>query len=143
MNTAMNTAGRVHKTIRLERDLAESVKALSVEGETETATYCRVLSAGVEALRGTEQRPRESAGDASGALVASLQAHIETLRADNERLGAQLDVKDKQIEALSVLTAQAQQATTKAIEAPQPEPEAGGGHQVEEKRRGWLSRLFG
>lgn len=143
MNTAMNTTGKVHKTIRLERDLAESVKALRVEGESETATYCRVLSAGVEALSGTGERPRESTGDASGALVASLQAHIETLRADNERLGAQLDVKDRQIEALSVLTAQAQQATAKAIEAPQPEPGDGGGQQVEEKRRGWLSRLFG
>lgn len=135
---------KVHKSFRVEEGLAAAVSALSAEGETEAATYNRVIAAGVEALQGGgDRQPKEGAGDAGAALVSSLQAHIDTLRADNERLGAQLDVKDKQIEALSVLTAQAQQATAKAIEAPQPEAAEGGGQHVEEKRRGWLSRLFG
>ena len=142
----MSTADRVHKTIRLERGLAERVKALGTEGESETATYCRVLSAGADALSaqgaGDGGEQPEAGGNQGAALIASLRSHIETLQAANERLGAQLDIKDKQIEALSVLTAQAQQATTKALDAPQAE-RGGGGEEGEEKRRGWWARHFG
>lgn len=148
----MNTADKVHKTLRLRRELADSIKALSIEGESETATYCRVLSAGVDALRGgerhdgggeTEQQPMNATQEA--ALVSSLQEHIETLKRTVDELSGQMAIKDKQIEALSVLTAQAQQATTKALDTPQATQsgEDGGQAVTTEPRRGFWARLFG
>lgn len=147
----MNTADKVHKTLRLKRELADSIKDLSIEGESETATYCRVLSAGVDALRGgdhhddgeTDQQPMNATQEA--ALVSSLQEHIETLKRTVDELSGQMAIKDKQIEALSVLTAQAQQATTKALDAPQATQsgEDGGQATTTEPRRSFWSRLFG
>ena len=128
--------GKVHKSLRVDEATAARVSALGADGETEAATYNRVLAAGVDALeRG------EPSGDGQGAeLVAALRAHIDTLKAANDELSGQMAVKDEQIHALSVLTAQAQQATAKALESPQAD-ESGGDD--EGKRRGIWARLFG
>lgn len=133
----VNTPGKAHKSLRLERDLADRVAALGVDGESEADTYRRVLVAGVEAIEGgpVGTGGPETPSDAS-ALISSLQAHIDTLKAANEALSAQMAVKDKQLDTLSVLTAQAQQATAKALEAPADDEAQG-------KRRGFWSRLFG
>lgn len=142
--------GKIHKSFRVDEELAAAVSALGNEGETEAATYNRVISAGVEALSahdddGGGTQPQDE-GNQGAALIASLQSHIETLKAANAELSGQMAIKDKQIEALSVLTAQAQQATTKALEAPQQQEQQsaqGGGNQGDETRRGFWARLFG
>ena len=143
----VNTAGKVHKTLRIERDLAERVEARGIEGESATATYCRVLEAGVKALEtaqdgGQADEGTQTAGDASQALITSLQSHIDTLKGANAELSAQLAIKDKQIEALSVLTAQAQQNTTKMLDVPQSEHSENTQDTGEEKRGFW-ARVFG
>ena len=140
--------GKVHKSFRVDEQLAAAVSALGAEGETEAALYNRVIAAGVEALsaQGDDdvgQHRADSNQDA--ALISSLQGHIETLKAVNASLSEQMAVKDKQIEALSVLTAQAQQATAKALEAPQ-QPQAGddgADTAAEEQKRGFWARFFG
>ena len=133
----MNTSSRIHKAVRLERGLAERVTALRVEGESEADAYRRVIAAGVDALEQGEPVDEKAPETPSEArlLISSLQGHIETLKTANEALRGQLDVKDRQIESLSVLTAQAQQATTRALEAPADDDGS--------KRRGFFSRLFG
>ena len=138
----MSTSEKVHKTLRIERDLADKVKALATGGETETAVYIRVISAGVEALQVQPDTDKDKEpAEAPSGLVEALSAHIDTLKADNERLAAQLDIKDRQIEALSVLTAQAQQTTTKALEAPQEQQSDKDSDK--QQRRGFFARLFG
>ena len=151
--------GKVHKSFRIEEETAAAVSALAAEGETEAATYNRVIAAGVEALTrtaggGETESAKEQPGETgqSAALIASLQSHIETLKAANEEISGQLRIKDKQIEALSVLTAQAQQATAKALEAPQQRQQDNDGtdsaqsegqQEQKEEKRGFWARLFG
>lgn len=144
---------KVHKSFRIEEAIAAAVSDLANEGETEAATYNRVLSAGVAALTASQsdnEQPQGGGVNLTPELFESMQAHIDTLKAANEKLGEQLEVKDGQIRALSVLTAQAQElhgaAVTKAIEPPQDESETGGvdadGNQGGEKRRSWWARLW-
>ena len=137
---------KVHKSLRIEQDTAAAITALIGEGETEAAAYNRVLSAGVKALTQpespeTEAEPPRAEIGGQEALIESLQSHIETLKAANAELSGQMAIKDRQIEALSVLTAQAQQTTTKALE--QPKPTEGDEEQEQEKRRGLWAWLFG
>ena len=144
---------KVHKSFRIEETIAAAVSGLANEGETEAATYNRVLAAGVAALTATQgdnEQPQGSGATLTPELFESMQAHIDTLKAANEKLGEQLEVKDEQIRALSVLTAQAQElhgaAVSKAIEPPQDESETGDvetdGNQGGEKRHGWWARLW-
>ena len=157
---------KVHKSFRFDEEIWAGVSALAKDGETEAATFNRVLSAGVASLMtqraGVGEEKTETNIDP--AFVESLQAHIGTLKESNATLTAQLETKDEQIKAkdsqisakdeqiraLSVLTAQAQElhgaAVTKTIDQPQDENETGGasadGNQDGEQRRGWWARLW-
>ena len=140
---------RVHKSFRIEETLAAAVSGLANEGETEAATYNRVLSAGVAALTASrdedeDEQPKDGGATLTPELFESMQAHIDTLKATNEKLGEQLEVKDEQIRALSVLTAQAQElhgaSVTKAIDQPKAD-EAENSEQGEKKTSFW-SRWF-
>ncbi len=131
---------RVQKSLRFDSDLAAAVSSLSREGESEAATYGRVLAAGVEALKAGDQDGMEAerpAGD-SAAAIAFLQAHIKTLQETNDVYRSQLEMKDDQIRALSVLAGQAQElqgrTAAKAIDTGDTETRS---------KRGWWSRLFG
>lgn len=133
---------KVHKSLRIEAELAERVTALRDGEEAEAATYNRVIAAGVDALGKPQAEAQETE---SGALVDSLSDHIETLKRQNAELSSQLRIKDEQLEALTTITKQAQtlQAieTHKAIEAPKQEAQAVEVEQVE--KRGFWARLFG
>lgn len=130
---------RVQKSLRFDSDLAAAVSSLSREGESEAATYGRVLAAGVEALKAGDQDGMETerpAGDGAAA-IAFLQAHVTTLQETNDVYRSQLEMKDDQIRALSVLAGQAQELqgrTAKAIDTGDTETRS---------KRGWWSRLFG
>lgn len=138
---------RIHKTLRLDEDVAARVGALKEEGESEAAAYSRVICAGVEAL---ETPARGEGGGNQAALVSSLAEHIDTLREANEALRGQLRIKDAQIEALTGIT-QAAQALQGLAHRQLEDKAAGdvievagdGGQGAEGKRRGFLSRLFG
>lgn len=120
---------KVHKSLRIDADLAERVSALRADGETETAAYLRAIEAGVTALEsGNDQ---EAEGDRKGPQSASQQA-IDALTRTIDLLAEQLEAKDEQIRTLSALTNQAQQL------------HAMGEHKaLEDRRAGFLSRLFG
>lgn len=143
---------KVQKSLRVNEDIAAAVTKLAKEGETEAATYNRVLAAGVDALSQADggEQPQDGA-NLTPELFESMRAHIETLKASNEKLGEQLEVKDGQIRALSVLTAQAQElhgaSVTKAIDQPARETETADGDRGEsgdgERRRSWWARVFG
>lgn len=125
-------ADKVHKSLRIDRPTAEAVTRLREDGESEAAAYCRVIAAGVASLEGGCEAGRGSETDAAGAdagTAAALEAHIESLKEEAGRMAAQLEAKDRQIEALSVIAAQAQATASKAI--------------TDGKGRGWLSRHFG
>ena len=143
----MNTAGKVHKTLRLDAGIAGKVKALQLDGETETALYSRVIAAGVEALRKPQEAPTAAqeaqavpgAGDAGAAVIEALNSHIQTLKAVNEAQAEQLKVKDLQIESLTAITQASQtlhamNSGTKALEGPK--------EQTEKKPSLW-ERIFG
>lgn len=142
--------GKLHKTLRIEEADAARVSALRAEGESEAAAYARVISAGLDALEGGESREEAATGD-QGALVRSLSEHIDTLKAANEELSAQITIKDRHIETLTDITKAAQ--TLEGLAHKQlADPSAGGGApeqaqegetQEEPKRRGLFARLFG
>ncbi|MBQ9002369.1 MAG: hypothetical protein IJ087_10995 [Eggerthellaceae bacterium] len=149
---------KVHKSFRFDEELAAAIAALAVEGESEAATYNRVLSAGVTALMQKHAGNDGEAG-ADPAINDSMREHIETLKDTVSTLKGQLATKDEQIKAkdeqifanieqiraLSVLTAQAQElhgaAVTKTIDQPKA-GESEGGNQDGERRQSWWSRLW-
>lgn len=161
---------KVHKSLRINEDIAAAVAKIANEGETEASAYNRVLAAGVAAMRSKgkadeDQQPEEQS-ERYTALVDSLRDHIETLKTANESLKEQVTVKDEQIttkdaqikakdeqlsakdeqlRALSVLTAQAQElhgaAVTKAIDQPRAD-DTSNGNQDGEKHRSWWARLW-
>lgn len=83
---------KVHKTLRLDEELADRAKAAQRPGESEAATLARLIEAGLDSLEGTQGR---------SALVAALEANISDLR-------QQVAIKDGQIEALQGITKAAQ-----------------------------------
>ena len=124
---------KVHKSLRIDVDLAERVSALRADGETETATYLRAIEEGVTALEGGIEsgNDQEAEGDRKGPQSASQQA-IDALTRTIDLLAEQLEAKDEQIRTLSALTNQAQQL------------HAMGDHKaLEDRRAGFFSRLFG
>lgn len=139
---------KIHKTMRLEEETAERIRALMEDGETETAAYARVIEAGLETLEPRLKPEKTGAGDgAPGASerrgdgeAEALLDHIGTLKEANARLIDQLAAKDAQIEALTRITEQAQALT--AIEAKRGtmalESEDG-----KRRRRGLFARIFG
>lgn len=130
-------AAKVSKTFRIDQDTHDRVLALSEEGETPTATYLRVIDAGLEALEGKEagEEPIEELTDAQDAVnepTGATEATAVLLRTI-DALTAQLEAKDAQIRDLSALCADAQtiakqQQTLQVISA---------------KPRGLFARLFG
>ena len=136
---------RLHKSLRIDATDAERVRALMVDGESEAAAYGRVISAGLDALEGTqtaqdtEAAPdyRDDADGPSDALTDALRAHVASLAEEVDTLRAQLAVKDEQITALTRITEQSQTlhavAERKALETTEAKAE----------RRGWLARLLG
>lgn len=145
--------GKLHKTLRIEAELAERIDALKEAGESEAATFTRILEAGAQTLEGGSP---EATGTAQGELVASLQEHIDTLKAANEELSAQLSIKDRHIETLTDITKAAQ-----ALEGLAHKQLTGGSEDIgaepiaatpagspetpkeEQGRRGFFARLFG
>lgn len=130
-------AAKVSKTFRIDQGTHNRVLALSEEGEKPTATYLRVIDAGLEALEGKEtadtaEEPVEEPAadqDAVNEPTGATTALLRTIDA----LTAQLEAKDAQIRDLSALCADAQtiakqQQTLQAISA---------------KPRGLFARLFG
>lgn len=143
--------GKVHKTLRIEAELAERIDALKEAGESEAAAFSRILEAGAQTLEGGSDTPEAAQG---GELVTSLQEHIDTLKAANEELSAQLSIKDRHIETLTDITKAAQALEGLAhkqltggedIEAePITTAPAGADKPKEEQgRRGLFARLFG
>ena len=146
--------GKVHKTLRIEAELAERIDALKEAGESEAAAFTRILEAGAQTLEGGSPEATETAQ--GGELVASLQEHIDTLKAANEELSAQLSIKDRHIETLTDITKAAQ-----ALEGLAHKQLAGGSEDIgaepiaatpadspetpkeEQGRRGFFARLFG
>ncbi len=90
---------KVHKTLRFDEDLAARVQASKSDGESDAAAYERIVAAGLDALEG--ERHGGGRDPTTGEHLADLREEIATLR-------SQLDVKDRQIEALQGIAAQAQ-----------------------------------
>lgn len=102
--------GKVHKTIRLEEETFEQVQALKREGESDNAAMLRIVEAGISSLEAAAQGGEEAIPiEESGALVQALTAHVASLTAEAETYREQLATKDRQIDALTALTGQAQQ----------------------------------
>lgn len=109
-------ASKVHKSIRLDASTVERVRALMRDGESESAAYVRVMEAGLDALEG---RPAGAAEDSAGdtrqagthgddGLRDALAGSLEALREQLGVMSAQLEAKDRQIQALTDLAAQSQ-----------------------------------
>ena len=81
---------KFHLSLRVEPDVARRIEYMREEGQPLSKIYNRVLRAGVDALENTDVH----AQDGSGELIATLQAHVETLT-------QQIAVKDGQIAALN------------------------------------------
>lgn len=136
---------KVHKSLRIDAELAERVRRAVADGESESAAYCRLIAAGLEASEGpcegdSAESGQDHAGgqDAAGeALTEALRAHIADLSAEVETLRGQLEVKDAQITSLTRITEQSQTlhavSERKALETAEAK-----GH-----RRGLMARLFG
>ena len=84
---------KVHKTLRLDEELANRAKAAQRAGESDSATLTRLIEAGLDSLEGTQ--------GGSALLVAALEANISDLR-------QQVAIKDDQIKALEGITKAAQ-----------------------------------
>ena len=138
---------KVQKSLRIEEELAERIEALKEADESEAAAFSRILAAGASALEGS---PEEAETVQGGELIESLQEHIGTLKAANEKLSAQLTIKDRQIETLTDVTKAAQTLegmAYKQLEAAEPiQAEAEQSSEEiapETKKQGFLARLFG
>lgn len=132
---------KIHKTVRLEPELAERIENLRAEEETSAAVYIRVLSAGVSTLEGAPENVSEplstpQAPEDAAALVDALQAHVDSLRAEVESYRNQLEVKDAQILSLTEVTKGAQLLHGMSEQKQLEDTE------TKAKRRGWFSRLF-
>jgi len=133
--------GKVHKSLRIEQELAVRVTALQAEGESEAATYSRVIEAGVARLE--EPAGRDAGG--GGEVVEYLREHIVTMKDEIETLKAQLNIKDEQLHAMTVIVEQAQtlhaMTGTKALQEPAAAPEPDVVPQEREEPRGLFRRF--
>ena len=103
-------AAKVHKSLRLEKDLLERVEVLKLDGESVSNALCRVLSVGCDTLEGAAQTSTYEHGantqkstDDTDVYAAKL---IDLLEKENERLVEQhaddlrrIEEKDGQIAA--------------------------------------------
>ena len=140
--------GKVHKTFRLDEELAEGVSDLKAEGESESAVYSRIIKAGLDALEGRAQEQTQGGKAAAGkeenpsslqAVVDAQAAHIATLEKQVDTLTEQLATKDKQLDKWADVAKGAQQlhGASDVIHARQLDS----GDNKE--RRGIWARLFG
>ena len=143
--------GKVHKTFRLDEELAEGVSDLKAEGESESAVYSRIIKAGLDALESANQaepgtpaeggagKEEASSPPALQAVVDAQAAHIATLEKQVDVLTEQLSTKDKQLDKWADVAKGAQQlhGASDVIHA----------HQLDsgdnKERRGIWARLFG
>lgn len=146
-------AEKVHKTLRLDRGLAERVAALRRDGETDTALYARTIEAGAAALEGggrslqaeAEAKPEES-GDSAG-TVEAMRETIAILKEDREDLRRQLaeqsEAHRKQLDTLAAITTDAQTIAkqSQTLHAMTETKELGTAED-NKKRRGLFARLF-
>lgn len=121
--------------MRLDQATAERVRALMADGESETAAYGRVISAGLDALESGDAAGRATSGTGDGAAVKAMGRTIDALT-------AQMAVKDEQIRALTRITEESQTITRQAqtLHAAQAAKAITDGA---EGRRGLLARLLG
>lgn len=158
----MPSGGKVHKSLRVEADTAERVRALIRDGESEAAAYNRVLVAGLDAMEGTTGRDPTGAGGAaaddgkqewpngtgSGEAMRAVSDSLAALTGQLSVMASQLEAKDEQIRALTELAGQSQtiakqaQALHAVTEAKTLPVEADDGAE-QGRRRGWFSRHFG
>lgn len=117
---------KVHKTLRLDEELASRAKVAQRQGETDTATLARLIETGLDFLE-SEEKDREG----TDALVSALQANINDLR-------EQVAVKDKQIETLQGIT-QAAQALHGASEVVHVKSLEDGSNQPGRWARAWAA----
>lgn len=146
-------AEKVHKTLRLDRGLAERVAALRRDGETDTALYARTIEAGAAALEGggrslqaeAEAKPEEG-GDSAG-TVEAMRETIAILKEDREDLRRQLaeqaEAHRKQLDTLAAITTDAQTIAkqSQTLHAMTETKELGTAED-NKRRRGLLARLF-
>ena len=154
-------------SFRLDEELAKRIKQdAESRGETMSAAASRLITC---ALDGEDERPTvsdTSSDSASDSRIADLHDHIETLKdqlAEKDRQIASLTGQQADLARVAELVGkvadQAQQLH--ALEAKSQATDHGGGEGVsamrdeiadlrakverqdENKRRGWLSRLFG
>lgn len=111
---------KVQKSLRIDADLAERLRDLTQPGESEAATYNRVIEAGLDSLEHGELMAKAPKYEE---LLASKEEELERLRkalADSDAraqaateqhawLKAQLETKDQQISAAQATAALAVQ----------------------------------
>lgn len=115
----------VKKSIRVDKEAADRVSALKAEGESESSAYCRVIAAGLEALEGGQ------IGDKTADNSPTQADRIADLKETTEYLKSQIDAKDKQLERMQELVAQAhslhkaEQEKVTALALPEPKKSLG------------------
>lgn len=125
----------IKKSLRIDQETADKVSSLKAEGESESAAYSRVISAGVAALEGNQQGGgNDEANDQSGA--PNQAEHISDLRAIINDLRGQVEAKDKQIDRLQELIAQAHRLhmteQERVVALALPSPKKGLGQRIRE-----------
>lgn len=169
----MPSGGKVHKSLRVDAETAERVRALVRDGESEASAYNRVISAGLDAIeRGgreddaadARQDAKEGARDAPGdgtmgvlsETLSALREQLSVMASQLKAKDGQIEAKDEQIRALTELASQSQtiakqaqalHAVTEAkalpVEATNHGEEEGTARAGSRKRRGPFSRRFG
>ena len=138
---------KVHKSLRIEEELAQRVTNARQPDEAEAAAYNRVLAAGLDAIEGHYQEPVSEPQKPAEAAVSSelIKAKDETiallkkqLEEANERAAQQLaDANERTAKLLEDANQRTQEALTVASQAQQLHALATG------KKQGFLKRLFG
>lgn len=142
---------KVHKSLRIEEELAQRVTKAKQPDEAEAAAYNRVLAAGLDAIEEHYQEPvsepHEAPQKPTEAAVSSelIKAKDETisvlkkqLEEATERAAQQLaDANERTAKLLEDANQRTQEALTVASQAQQLHALATG------KKQGFLKRLFG
>jgi small-conductance mechanosensitive channel len=131
---------KIHKTLRIEEELAQRVTDAKQPEETESGVYSRLLTAGLDAIEGHNQEPASAAQEApqkpAEAAVSSelIKAKDETISVLKKQLEEATERAAKQLADANQRT---QEALTVASQAQQLHALATG------KKQGFLKRLFG
>lgn len=130
---------KVHKSLRIEEELAQRVANAKRPDEAEAAAYNRVLTAGLEAIEGHHQKQASAAQEApqkptEAANEAVIKAKDETISLLKKQLEEATKLAAQQLADANQRT---QEALTVASQAQQLHALATG------KKQGFLKRLFG